>query len=78
MSYKTVSYTSSGWEISNDPLAPCDKQWRIQHAQWGTKFFPSRDEARDAAFRIAFEKARELMTELGLPGKGNGEKISDR
>jgi hypothetical protein len=56
MSYRTVSHTGSGWEISHDPGAPSGEQWRIRHAQWGTKFFDSHDQARDEAFRIAFEK----------------------
>jgi hypothetical protein len=55
MGYQLYSCTGSGWSISHDADAPPAKQWRIDHEHWGTYFFATHDEARDEAFRIAFE-----------------------
>jgi hypothetical protein len=61
MAYETFSRTGSGWKISRDPAALPAQQWRIVHEQWGTYFFATHDEARDEAFRIAFEKMKKIL-----------------
>jgi len=66
MAYKKVSQTSSGWDISNDPDAPAEKQWRIVHPEWGTRFYPTHKEASISALTEGVERLERLCKLLKL------------
>lgn len=68
MAYKHFSNTTSGWEISEDPVAPADKRWRATHEQFGVKYFANHDDI----LPFALENTRQLFNKL--TGKRTSEK----
>jgi len=56
MSYQKFSQTTSGWEISNDSQAAPEKQWRIQHPEWGTRYYSTYEDASRSALTEGVER----------------------
>lgn len=68
MAYKEFSRTTSGWVISEDVDAPPEKRWRIKHPAWGTRYYPTHDEASISALEEGVHRLQEMFKKLtGMP-----------
>jgi hypothetical protein len=64
MTYKKFSQTSSGWEISEDTEALPEKRWRIKHPEWGTRYYPTHEDASRSALTEGVERLRAAFKAL--------------